>query len=165
VSHHALHRRVVNLLGTLCVAGGALAAGASGPARLGQVYGQDPQRRGALITRGQQVFSGEVVKALDHGALVRLEDGGVLKLGSNSAVRLEAGPEGEVRVLVLSGTVAALDEQGRVQVAGQRAAFSLWPAAFDPEAAESLLIDADLEGKLRREEDARTRPPGVAAGR
>jgi hypothetical protein len=123
------------------------------PLRLGLVYDEDPELPGTLETVGRPLTAGDLVKALNTGAVVRLDNGHVLKLSPNSAALIEAGPAGEVAVTVLSGRVSMVDEAGRPRLAGPRSRFTLAPTRQDAEAAERRLLRLDPGDPARRDDE------------
>jgi hypothetical protein len=154
---------MVKLAGCLLVAGCALAAVGQEPVRLGMLYAEDPEQPGVLETVGRSFHSGEVLKALSHGALLRLDNGRVLKLAPNSSALFEARPDGEVGVRVLSGRVSLVGDAGRTLVAGQRSTFTLSPTLSDPEDAERRLLELETGPPGHR--DVRSRRGRPQAGR
>jgi hypothetical protein len=142
--------------------GGALVAVGTEPARLGLIYDEVAQRPGTLETVGRPLASGDLVKALSTGAMVRLDNGHVLKLSPNSSALIEAGQAGEVSVTVLSGRVSMVDEAGRPHLAGQRSRFTLSPTRQDADAAEERLLRLD-PARVHRDDEPR-RPAGPARG-
>jgi hypothetical protein len=153
-------RRIVRIAAGLFVAGLALGAvGAERPPleELGLVFDETPGHPGTLEGVGRPVASGDLVKTLGEGALVRFDNGQVLKLSPNSSAVLEIGQAGEVTVTVLSGRVATVDGAGRPLVAGQRSKFELSPAEGDAEVAEARLLRLDLSHPERREAEGESR--------
>jgi hypothetical protein len=152
-------RTIVKLAAGLLAAGLALAAvGAErapleDPGVLGVVFDEAQDLPGTLESVGRPLASGDLVKALDRGALVRLDNGRVLKLSSNSSALLEDGPAGDVTVTVLSGRVATVGEGGRPLVAGQRSRFTVSPTYRDAEEAEAQLLRLDLGNPADRESE------------
>jgi hypothetical protein len=157
-------RWILKLGAGLLGAGVALAAGGAEPAPLGIAYDEVPGQPRALESAGRPLLSGDLVKAVNQGAVVRLENGRVLRLASNSSAVLERGTAGEVRVTVLSGRVAMVGESGRPLVAGQRSRFTVRPAARDAEAAEAQLLSFDLDVLRHREEREGTAHHGRIQG-
>jgi hypothetical protein len=145
-------RRCGRLVALLLTAGLALSVAGSEPGDLGRAYDVDPDGHGLLETRGRALADGEVVRALNHPALVRLDNGRVLELAANSSASFEAGPGGTIEVAVLSGRAVVVGASGRPLVAGCGSRFSLRPALRDVVADENRLLEFDLGGPLRREE-------------
>jgi hypothetical protein len=137
------NRWIVKLGAGLFAVGFALASAGAGTVRLGSVYDEDPDLPGTLETAGRPLASGDLVKALNTGAVVRLDNGHVLKFSSNSSALIEAGEAGDVKVTVLSGRVAMVDDAGRPRVAGQRSRFTVSPTQQDAEVAEEQLLRLD----------------------
>lgn len=137
-------------VGLLAVGLALVTAGAE-PVRLGVVYDEHPDQPGTLETVGRALAGGDLVKALNAGAVIRLDNGHVLKLSSNSSALIEAGDAGDVAVTVLSGRVAMVDEAGRLRVAGQRSRFTVSPTRQDAEAAEEQLLRLDPGDPVHRD--------------
>jgi hypothetical protein len=148
-------RRIVKLGVLLLLSALALTAGAAGPERLGRVYDEDASAAGGLSGPGRELASGELLRAVNEGALVRLDNGQVLRLDPHTAIVLDGGPEREVRVRVLSGRVTTVDGAGRPLVGGVRSSFTLAPIVQDEEAVERRLLSLDTERVSRREEEPR----------
>jgi hypothetical protein len=144
-------RWIAKLGAGLLAVGLALGSAGAAPVRLGLVYDEDPELPGTLETAGRSLASGDLVKALNTGAVVRLDNGHVLKLTSNSSALIEAGESGQVAVTVLSGRVAMVDEMGRLRVAGQQSRFTVSPTQQDAEAAEGQLLRSDPGDPVHRE--------------
>lgn len=141
----------------LLAVGVAVVTAGAEPLRLGLVYDEDPALPGTLETVGRPLIAGDLVKALNTGAVVRLDNGHVLKLSTNSSALIEAGPAGEVAVTVLSGRVSMVDEAGRPRLAGSGSRFTLTPTRQDAEAAEERLLRLDPDDPAHREAET-TRP-------
>jgi hypothetical protein len=141
-------------LGTLLLLSAlALSVGATEPERLGRVYDEDAAAADGLAGPGRELASGELLRAVNEGALVRLDNGQVLRLDPNSAAVFDGGPDRDVRVRVLSGRVATVDAAGRPLVGGVRSSFTLPPIVQDEEAVERRLLSLDTERAGRREDD------------
>lgn len=136
-------------VGLLAVGIALVTAGAE-PVRLGVVYNEHPGRPGTLETAGRAVAGGDLVKALNTGAVIRLDNGNVLRFSSNSSALIEAGEGGDVAVTVLSGRVTMVDEVGRPRVAGQRSRFTVSPTQQDAEVAEERLLRLDPDDPAHR---------------
>ena len=145
------HRWIAKLGAGLLAVGLALVTAGAEPVRLGVVYDEYPEQPRTLATAGRSLASGDLVKALNAGAVVRLDNGQVLRLSSNSSALIEAGEAGDVAVTVLSGRVAMVDEVGRLRVAGQRSRFTVSPTRQDAEAAEEQLLRLDPSDPVHRE--------------
>lgn len=137
-------------VGLLAVGVALVTAGAE-PVRLGVVYDEHPDQPGTLETAGRALAGGDLVKALNAGAVIRLDNGHVLKLASNSSALIEAGDAGDVAVTVLSGRVTMVDEAGRLRVAGQQSRFTVSPTRQDAEAAEERLLRLDPDDPVHRD--------------
>jgi len=147
---HITFRWIPTLLLGLLVAGLATATSPQAT-RLGMVYDEDPELPGTLQGVGRQLASGDLLKALDRGALVRLDNGRVLKFSPNTSARIERGLDDDVTITVLSGRVGMVGETGRTMLAGPRSVFTLSPTLEDAETAERILLTLDLEQIARSE--------------
>ena len=132
-----------------CLVAGLLGVASAGPARLGVLYAEDIP--GKPATSGSPVLSGGLVQASSHGALLRLDNGHVLRLHANTAALFDGGADGLVAVTVLSGRVVSVDGCGGLLLAGQRSRFTLGPTDLDGAIAERRLLALDLE-RVRRPE-------------
>jgi len=131
--------------------------------RLGMVYDEDPELPGTLDSVGRELAGGDLLKTLDRGALVRLDNGRVLKFSPNTSALVELGLDDDVTITVLSGRVGMIGETGRTLLAGPRSFFTLSPTLEDAETAERILLTLDLEQTARSER--LTEPRGRAATR
>jgi len=134
-----------------CLVAGLLSVASAEPARLGVLYAEDAP--GKAATSGSPVFSGGLVQASSHGALLRLDNGHVLRLRANTAALLDGGTDGLVAVTVLSGRVASVDRSGNLQLAGHSSRFTLRPTDRDAALTERRLLTLDLE-RVQRPESA-----------
>jgi len=159
---HITFRWIPALLLGLLVAGLATATSPHAT-RLGMVYDEDPQLPGTLDSVGRELAGGDLLKTLDRGALVRLDNGHVLKFSPNTSARVERGLDDDVTITVLSGRVGMVGGTGRTMLAGSRSVFTLSPTLEDAEAAERILLTLDLERTARSER--LTEPRGRAATR
>ena len=132
-----------------CLVAGLLSVASAEPARLGVLYAEDASGRPA--TKGSPVLPGGLVQASSQGALLRLDNGHVLRLQANTAALFDGGTDGLVAVTVLSGRVAAVDGGGDLLLAGQNSRFTLGPTDLDGAIAERRLLALDLE-RVRRPE-------------
>jgi hypothetical protein len=123
---------------------------AAGESSLGQLFREEPQARGQLEPSGSPVLDGELVKTLDRAAILRLDNGHVLKLLGNTAVVVEEGRAGDVSLTVLSGRLLQVGAGGRLLVAGQRSTVTLSPTAVDAEDAERQLLRSGGNSELAR---------------
>jgi hypothetical protein len=161
---HITFRWIPALLLGLLVAGLATATSPQAT-RLGMVYDEDPQLPGTLDSVGRQLAGGDLLKTLDRGALVRLDNGRVLKFSPNTSARVERGVDDDVTITVLSGRVGMVDEAGRTLLAGPRSVFTLSPTLEDADAAERSLLAVDLEQTARRERPTEPRGRTAIRGR
>jgi len=134
-----------------CLVAGLLSVAAAEPARLGVLYVEDAP--GKPATSGRPVLAGALVQVSSHGALLRLDNGRVLRLRANTATLLDGGTDGFVDVTVLSGRVASVDGAGKPLLAGYGSRFTLGPTARDAARTERRLLALDLE-QVRRPESA-----------
>ena len=135
------------------VCAGLLSQGVAGPSsRLGRVFHEAPGVPGELEVSGTDVAGGDVVRSASQPALLRLDNGHVLKLSANSAALIEATTSDDVMVTVLSGRVLAVGRSGRLQVAGKGSTFRRSPTLVDGRAAEELLMQLDASQEAARPE-------------
>ncbi len=148
-------RRTPLLVGTvsaLLCAGLWLHAVAGPPSRLGRVFHEAPGVPGELELSGAVVASGDVIRSVSRPALLRLDNGHVLKLSANSSALIEASASDDVMVTVLSGRVLALGRSGRLHVAGKGSTFRRSPTLADARAAERLLMQLEASEEAARPE-------------
>ena len=143
------------LVSGLCMAGLLQAATVAQATRVGVVYDEDPGLPGTLQAVPRQLASGELLKTLDAAAVVRLDNGRVLKLSPNSSIRVEAATDSNVTVTVFSGRIGLVDPAGRTLTAGSRSSFSLSPSTQDADAAEARLLEVDLSVREPRDAELR----------
>ena len=104
------------------------------------------------MAAGAVFASGDVVRSVSRPALLRLENGHVLKLSANSAILIEGLPSGSVHVTVLAGRVLMVGRSGRLHVAGAGSNFRRSPTALDARAAERLLLSLGASDEIARHE-------------
>ena len=143
---------LVGTVGALLCAGFLLHAVAGPPPRLGRLFHELPGAPGELEPSGTAVASGDVVRSVGQPALLRLDNGHVLKLSANSSALIEGEASDDVQVTVLSGRVLAVGLSGRLQVAGKGSTFRRSPTLADTRAAESLLLQLEASEELARPE-------------
>jgi len=148
-------RRILKLWILLGCSALALAASAAEPERLGRLYDQDAAAAGGLAGTAREFASGELLRAPNEGALLRLDNGQVLRLDPYSAIVLDAGAERDVHVRVLAGRVTTVDGAGRPLVGGARSSFTLPPVIQDEEAVERRLLSLETGRVSRREDEPR----------
>ncbi len=122
------------------------------PSRLGRLFHEAPGAPGELEPSGTVVASGDVVRSLSRPALLRLDNGHVLKLSANSSALIEGIASDDVQVTVLSGRVLAVGRSGRLQVAGKGSTFRRSPTLADAQAAERLLLQLKASEAAARPE-------------
>ncbi len=144
---------LVGMAAALLCAGLLLHAVAGPPSRLGRVFHEAPGARGELEPSGTDVASGDVVRSVSRPALLRLDNGNVLKLSANSSALIEGIASDGVKLTVLSGRVLAVGRSGRLQVAGKGSTFRRSPTLADARAAERLLLQLEPSEEAARPED------------
>ena len=142
----------VGILATLLCAGLLSQVVAGSPSRLGRLFHEAPGAPGELEPAGAVVASGDVVRSVSRPALLRLENGHVLKLSANSAIVIEGLPSGSVHVTVLAGRVLMVGRGGRLHVAGAGGNFRRSPTALDARPAERLLLSLGASDEIARHE-------------
>ena len=140
------------MLGALLCVGLLSPAVAGPPSRLGRVFHEVPGVPGTLEASGTDVASGDVVRSASRPALLRLDNGQVLKLSANSSALIEASASDDVMVTVLSGRVLAVGRSGRLHVAGKGSNFRRSPTLADGRDAERLLMQLEASQEAARHE-------------
>ena len=142
----------VGILGTLLCAGVLAQVVAGPPSRLGRLFHGSAGAPGEVERRGTVVASGDLVRSVSRPALLRLENGHVLKLSANSSILIEGVASGSVDVTVLSGRVLMVGRGGRLHVAGAGSTFRRSPTLMDALAAEQLLMNLAASDERARHE-------------
>jgi hypothetical protein len=103
-------------------------------------------RGGEAGSAGRSLVPGEPFHGGARGAVVRLDNGNVLRLAPGASARFDpAGAgAGEVQVRVLAGRVAVVVGDRRPMLAGTGSRFKLAPVFHDAAAAEARLLALDL---------------------
>ncbi len=143
---------LVGTIGALLCAGVLLHVVAGPPSRLGRVFHEVPDAPGELELSGTIVASGDVVRSVSRPALLRLNNGHVLRLSANSSALIEGTASGDVTLTVLSGRVLTVGASGRLQVAGSGSNFRRSPTLADAGAAEELLLQLAASEEAARPE-------------
>ena len=131
---------LAGLPGALLCAGLLLHVVAAPPERLGRLFHEAPGAPGELELSGKVVTSGDLVRSVSRPALLRLDNGHVLKLSANSSALIEGSASDSVNVTVLSGRVVLVGRNGRLHVAGAGSTFRRSPTLADAQAAERRLL-------------------------
>jgi hypothetical protein len=110
------------------------------PAEIGVLLPTDPELPGAAVEPGEVLRSPALVQAFSTPAIVRLDNGRVLKLDANTSAILTARSGDRIELKVLSGGVAIAESAERILWGGAPSVFVLDASADDPLAAESVLL-------------------------
>jgi hypothetical protein len=133
-------RKGVAALGAGVLGSTLLLAQAGAAPELGTLE-REGSRAGIFDGGSEPVEEGVVARAGDEAALIRLEDGSVMRLDPNSALRIESAAR-PVLVRVLSGRVSLIGPQGRVLTAGAASRFFLPQPPEDADQARRRLQEA-----------------------
>ena len=134
---------LVGMAGALLCAGLLSPVAAGPPSKLGRLFHEAAGAAGELELSGRVVASGDVVRSVSRPALLRLDNGQVLKLSANSSVLIEGITSEIVKVTVLSGRVLTVGRRGRLHVAGTGSTFERSPTLVDPRSAERRLMQLE----------------------
>lgn len=126
----------------LLLATGALAAERD---TIGEAFREFAEAKGTVDVRGETIDDGAIFLSVSTAAIVHLENGRVVRLQPNSAVRFDAVAQGEVQVTVLAGQLATIDERARVLRAGAGSVFRLAASLAPWLDVERALVEADLD--------------------
>ena len=140
------------LAGGLWCAGHWPSVRAEEPLRLGQLFHESASARGELEPLGAAVASGDVVRSVNRSALLRLDNGHVLKFTANSSALIEGLASEGVKLTVLSGRLLMFGPKGRLLVAGSGSTFRRLPTYADSAAAEERLMGLDPSQEAARHE-------------
>ena len=136
-----MKQRTCTLLGLLLLVGPGSVALADGlPESVGEIFLAVPGSTDVVESRGREVADGELIRTVNDGAVVRLDNGQVLLLAANTAVAMESLPANAVLVRLLSGRVSLVGN-GEVHHVGAPSHFTLRAAELDAASAEAMLLD------------------------
>ena len=146
------------------LASGSCLAGMDEPSTVGRWFRELPGSSGVLDSEGAELADGQLIRTLSEPALLRLDNGHVLKMLGNSALVIESGEAGDVTLTVLAGRLIQVGTRGGLLFAGSGSTITLSATYADASAAEDILLQAGPDARANRHDDVDDDTRGTGSG-